>query len=425
MILFLAFSFLNSLILPIFLNELSIARSIVIIIKIGLLCICPMLFLYIYIVGKYIAVKKFFKTFIIIFLLILLVGLIAFLGQYFNISFINKFFDIVANSRLLAFEKGLKGFEQETLSNYIAFGLPRLDNLHEEPSFYARFLFVFLPLIYNISTVKQKLLKSGLLDRILKRTIYILAWLNLFLTFSPIFILLSCCITIFHFKSFIKKYWYIVLTIFSIFIIGLSLINLQETFLSRILIFITRIRSFSDFIAMEPSLAGRIIIYINLICIFFKNILFGVGFGQAFFLIINQLASSPIDLTPGVQTKLLAALTTGSSLSYNTGFIYTVFCENGIFISILFMIFCKSLYVEINKIIKNSSYELIIKLAKGLKWSLISLFILMFYDMTSIQIEMYMIFSMCLILIYYQKKQIRKVKYEISQKNAEIIHTNK
>ena len=71
-----------------------------------------------------------------------------------NIEIINNIFDFFANARIIAFEK--QGFFQQA-SGYFAFGLPRLDNLAEEPSFYAQFLFIFLPFIYGIASLKSQI----------------------------------------------------------------------------------------------------------------------------------------------------------------------------------------------------------------------------------------------------------------------------
>ena len=117
------------------------------------------LFYYIGILDNYIGYKKYIRFFISMFYIILIIGIISWLGMFFNIEIINNIFDFFANARILNLSRtGYDLFRQT--SNYYAFGIPRLDNLYEEPGWYARFILIFLPMIYSFAFSKFKICKN-------------------------------------------------------------------------------------------------------------------------------------------------------------------------------------------------------------------------------------------------------------------------
>ena len=173
--------------------------------------IIPLCAYFLYIIDKYISYKDFVRTFLLLFWLYMLLGIIIFISQLFNFMLIPNIADFLSNARYIrAVNTG--SFDMfPDVSNYYAFGLPRIDNLHEEPSLYARFIYVILPLIYSFSLSPIKLVKSKVLNLIVKKSYIPLTILNIILSMSPIFLILTLVISfIYFFKNiilFIKKYF--------------------------------------------------------------------------------------------------------------------------------------------------------------------------------------------------------------------------
>lgn len=407
----------NSIICSIYNFSLLINTILSILIYI-IFTIVPMLIYFLYIIEKYLTWENFIKNFLILFWINLIAGFISWLGAFFDIEFINKIFDIFANIRLLydantSYDLGMDS------SNYFAFGLPRMDNLFEEPSAYSRFLLCFLPMVYVIGSSKIKISKNKYLSWVIKKTLIPFTLLNIILTFSPIYLILSIFLTfLLYFKNLIKviQNFYIPISIF-IFLVTYCFFNidLSETYLSRIINVLTKVKSFDDFILVEPSLACRVINYINSLYVFFEHP-FGVGIGNLSILIKQQLLNSPLPLTLEIQNKLYVAIVTNSRMGYNKGFIYYFLAENGIIIFSLFVYFyyllMKKLKFYLKKYIKNKdSFNYII--AKSLQGNGLSLMILFFYNILFQSNEFIMFIIMSIAYIYNQKSnQERTYKYE-------------
>lgn len=396
---------INSLFL-IIIGKVNTLNSIRAIIMQIFLFVLPTMTYFICIIGKYISLKNFMRFFLILYWLMLIVGFIAYLGQYLNIEFINNIFDFFANARLLRYKNlGI----QKVASNYIEFGLPRLDNLFEEPSFYARFLFLFLPMVYTFGLTKIKLYKNKVLNWILKKTIIPFTWLNIILTLSPIFLILSFLITLIYFSKevflLLKRYWTIIALSIFIVIIVLSKIDLSETYLSRIINILSQVRSFEDFILIEASLATRLCSYINAFILFLKNPFTGVGFGSIQQALVTQFFNSPIALTPEIISRVNLVLKTNIKYTHNSNFVVDLIAMNGIFVFSIFVYFYYKILKKIKLLFLKSSNECFdFLIFKSLYYILIGLIIKSFYDSSFIDLDMYLILSLAILVIFYSKK---------------------
>ena len=129
--------------------------------------------------------------------------------------------------------------------------------------------------------------------------------------------------------------------------------------------------NFELFINVEPSLASRVISYINQYILFFKHPITGIGFFNRGWLLIQQIQNSPVPLTYEIQNNLINAvytinvnMTTGTQFAYQTGFI-------GLFLYILFMI--KNIkFLDKCKLFFNSY---ILDFINGLRQTLIAILI--------------------------------------------------
>ena len=385
----------------------------------------PIVLYFIYITDTYISYKDIYKSFIFLFWLNLILGCISWLGMYFDINFINNLFDFFANARIInaAHNNDL----DLGISNFYAFGLPRLDNLFEEPSFYARFLFLFLPMIYSYGNSKLKLYKSNILNLVIKKTIIPLTILSLILTLSPIFLIFTVIITLIYYRQnlskLFKKYIVhsIVLTI--IFILLINNIDVENTYLSRIFNVLTNVKSFEDFIIIEPSLATRLVSFINEFIVFTHYPLTGVGYENLRYYMQNQFLNSPVPLTPENTIWLKYAIQTKENMNFNKGFIYYFLAENGIIIFSIFGYFYYKLiksiksYKQKYSIYKNNFTYIILR---GVDGCLISLFIMLFYTISFNTIDIYIIFILIISLIFNIKVSEIKDNEGIKNENSNI-----
>lgn len=374
------------------------------------LAIIPIILFYCYTLTKYISLKKFIKIFLFLYWLNLIIGFIAYLGQFFDIEIINNIFDFFANARLLSEMHG--DIQLIQVSNYEAFGLPRLDNLHEEPSYYAQFLFLFLPFAYSYGKTKVKIYKNIFLNLLIKKTLIPFTWLSLILTFSPIFLIFGILITIIYFYKeilyLIRKYFiFLTMVIFTILFL-ISRIDLSETYLSRILNVLTNIKSFDDFILVEPSLATRIVSYINTFCLFLKNFFVGVGIGNIPNLIDEQYLTSPVSLTPEIISKNNMLINTSKGFC-NIGFIYAYLAENGIVITSILIFFYYKIIKYLNYFMKifTSKQSYYTPYIIFLKFSFIAIIINSFYNLTPISVYLFFIISLIIHFCYMFKNSFK------------------
>ena len=404
-IVFISLIFINSILLSLF-GRASFKIVLHAFIMKICLAVVPMLIYFMCVIKNNISVEKFIKYFVIIFWINLFVGLIAYIGALYDIDFINNLFEFFANAR--GINKTNAIFDQVyEMSGYVAFGLPRLDNLYAEPAYYARFLLIFLPLVYTYHNVKFKIINNNILDFILKKTIIPLTWLNIILTFSPIYFIFSILLTIvFYRKSIIKllkKYFIVVILTIIILLTGCIQIDLSETFLSRIINVMTSLDSFDSFILVEPSLGTRISSFINVLCVFFKNIFCGIGFGELPYNLQEQFINSPVLLTYEIIQKTSILSANFGIAFYNSCFIYDTAAENGIFILSIFVYLSIKMYKALNVIVsyysnnKNSTEYIN---AFSVKCVFITLICSLFYSIYFIQPEIWLVFAVTIIYIH-------------------------
>lgn len=409
-------SIIASIIMLPILKSCTISKLIKTIFLRFVLCIFPIIFYFIYIIGRYISVKKFLRIFIFIFWCVLLLGMVAYIGQLFDITIINNLFDFFANARELR-NSTVSAFDMVEVSNYKAFGLPRLDNLYEEPGGYAQFLFLFMPFVYTFSQTKLKIFKNHALNKIIKSSLVPLTWVSLILTMSPIFLVFCCLITIiYYWKNLIKLIYkkgifligFLGITcIFTFLFLQFTQIDLSETYLSRIIKVLSNANSVEGIVEADPSLGSRIVSYINMMSVFLKHPFLGIGLGN----IVNgnimyaQLMNSPVALPNEIYSKTMLLMSAKNEVFINANFIYLMLAETGIFTTAIFIYFyyktCKSLY-KIMKVLPENT--LFYALTKSTFFMLICIAINSFYNLTIVEKIVYFVFAIAVYLIYTYKK---------------------
>lgn len=384
------------------------------------LAILPTAIYFMYIIERQLTIKVFFKLFILLFWINLIVGFISYAGQYFDINIVNSIFDFFANKRIIwARESGL--YTMNT-SNYSTFGFPRLDNLHEEPSYYARYLFLFLPFSYSVGLTKLKIYKNEKLDIIIKKSIIPFTWISVLLTQSPIYLIFGLLSTAIYFVKKSKKYLYLlILLIFCaftfIFILKLVLNSsiFANTYLSRIINVLFSINSLQQFATIEPSLGTRIISFISTFKVFLNHPFCGVGIGNVENFILDQYLNLSV-YTPEIIWKIKHAIQYNQNVMYNKNVITNILASHGIFVFSLFVYAHVKLWKDFIKIklyIKDNLEKLI---AVTIQYSFINIIIWFFYDSWLLFYE-YIVIYILMFLLIYKWKNIKLQERIINEKN--------
>ena len=239
----------------------------------------------------------------------------------------------------------------------------------------------------------------------IKKTFIPLAWINLILTLSPIYTILGILVTIiYYFKSIlnlIKKFFVLIIACVFLILVFLSSIDFSDTYISRIINVLQNVHSFEDFIYIEPSLATRIVCFINIFCIFLKHPILGIGIGNLPEELSKMFMNSPVVLTPENIGKFQLSVTSGLPLLYNNSIIYETLANYGIFIASIFFYFYYLLLKKINLLFKfaekNSSNYFVVQ---ALKTSLIAQLIIMFYSSYLLTFEINIIAFISVAIIY-------------------------
>lgn len=314
----------------------------------GLICsvILPIVFT-LFIVPKYLSYNNLIKFIYLICWLIFLLGILDFIIFYFDIPILKDVITIFSNKRLLT--------EGTEATRFLVGNFPRARSIFDEPSFLGYFIFIISPLAYEWTLNKLKIFKNKFLNFLIKKTIIPFMWISLVLTQSPIFLIFNIIFSSFYFlvikkgyKKLVKLFLPIsILLIFVsiIIIFSINKIDFSTTYLNRIILVIQNIKSFEDFIMVEPSLGTRIIIIINAIQMGLHNIFTGVGYGNMSYLIADQLSQSTMPMTDELQRFVFLDKTTPASTIF-----IKVFSETGILGTFIFYYFLIKEIIILNKL---------------------------------------------------------------------------
>lgn len=340
----------------------------------GFLLRCIFVYIYPSLVIKFIPLRKIIKFFMVVYFCIFIWGLLEFIGAKYNISIINKLVYFFSN------------YKAEDLSIVIEShsGIPRIRSVFQEAGFLSKFIAINLPIIYDVSLSRYKILNNNILNFILKKSLISLTWICIILTQSPIFLIINIIITILIFRKkiliILKKHYISATIVFlSILIVGIFIgVSDQnitnENFLIRITNVIKAIpeMTFEKLIEVEPSLATRIVCYTILFLVFLKHPIFGIGFLNRGTLLHSYMTSSSIPLTPELITRF-SRFNTATVVNLTT--LTELLSTTGIFGFIFYCIFMINTIKQLNKV-KHKFYGLEYVFVNALKNSILTLFIL-------------------------------------------------
>lgn len=360
----------------------------------GLICsvMIPCLFT-LFVIPKYINIKTFIKFLYFFSWFVFLLGILDFIIFYFNIPVLKEVITIFSNKRLLI-------YDVTEITRVFVGSLPRARSIFDEPSYLGYFIFVVSPIVYELTLNKFWIFKNNYLNLLIKRTIIPFMWISLILTQSPIFLIFNIAFSSFYFliirkgyKRIVKHFLPISISLILISTTAIYFINkidFSTTYLNRIILVVQNIKSFEDFIMVEPSLGTRIIIMINAIQMGLNNILFGVGYGNMSYLIANQLSQSTLPLTEELQRFVFFDKTNPASTLF-----IKIFSETGIIGFGIFYYFLYRIYQRLN--IKNQLYSSPID--NGLLLFIMTYFCSSFYDSNLNQPYIFIIIGIILIKI--------------------------
>lgn len=310
---------------------------------------------------------------------IFIVGILQYLAYYFKISFVLDFFKIFYNARAT---------ELLEIANSNMFEQTRVNSIFSEPSGLGKFIFIVMPLVFNAAFFKLKPFKKHILNILCKRTFILLLLLNLILTKSPIylvfcsieFVVLICIFKWNYIKSKLLNIAVIFMIISCITLLYLqnylSLENIQDTYLNRIIVSISSLGDFNTLVINEPSLATRLTSFYCALKVFSHNVLFGCGLFN-FPVFLNKIFLT-IKL-PITQELMLAYYRKPYLVATDANMIFIFLAETGIVGTSLFLMYLNKLR---SSLVKVSYFQYNVKsgYCSALALSLITLTIVSCYN---------------------------------------------
>lgn len=371
------------------------------------LTVIPTILFAIYIFPKYFSYKKLLHFFIYAYQLIIYYGILDFLCR---ILFRTKapLYSIICSRNYYSHVLGYS----VNLNNEL---LERASSIFFEPSFFATFIFLFLPFCYVLYNSNLKILNNITIDKFFKIYLIIISWIALFLTKSPIYIILSFIyIPIFFYKNiikFLKKYVFILILLFFLLPIGFLCINPESSMNDNPVIVRVQhtIHSFGDLeslVVVEPSLATRIISTVNTFQAVKNHPLIGVGYGNTKETMYEQYSKTNTPLTYEILRSMGVGMCFASpnifwSYLLQTGFIGTFLLYLYFIISIITVNKIKYYFIKQERILLETSILIAI-----------NYIVISFYWSIDIYPMMWFIFGTLNSFIFLYKNRVKKYKME-------------
>ncbi|MCR5260806.1 MAG: hypothetical protein K6C94_03100 [Candidatus Gastranaerophilales bacterium] len=279
---------------------------------------------------KALSTNLFIKLYLFIYVIIFSVGLAEMALRFINTDIANLFISIFNNKRI-----ALAGLNASDLT----INSMRIRSIFEEPSAFGGFIYLNVPIIYSLCTSKYNIFKNKTLNKLIKIGLPILTFLNLIFTKSPMTLIFVLIITFFYFykslfKVIVKKpllslsvfFGAILITLLGCFIDAeIYNVDLRTSYIQRIFSTIPALYSLNALIDAEPSLATRVINYLNSLQVFAQHPVLGIGYGNMSRYMVIQIQNSTLPMTYELWLNL--ELGTGTVAS---AIFYRVLAETGL-----------------------------------------------------------------------------------------------
>lgn len=262
-------------------------------------------------------------------------------------------------------------------------GFPRIQSFFNEPSHFAWFLTCNIPIVLTIARSKFKIFTNLLFNKFVKITILPLWLTSLIYTQSAIFLIFSCIIFYIYYVQMLrvskKMFLLQILMAFTIllgFIFIITTIDISDTYLRRIVSTLQSFGNFQIFAIVEPSLATRIIHWVNMFIISIHHPIFGISCGNLENYFPMQLMHSPLPYTKEV---LIADILTNQPRAVLPSIFFRTLADNGFVGSMIFYTFLFSIYNNSQKLYtyNNTFCE---EYFKAVSFSILIFIVLTIYD---------------------------------------------
>ena len=364
--------------------------------------------------------KKIAKIFISFVYAVLIIGIIQYLSYLLNLSFIDYMFNFFTNERIASHFYCLDAMKS---------GL-RINAIFSEPADLCLFLFITMPIIYNVVYSKDFIYKNKYINFFIKNTFFIFMFANIIFSKSPMFGILCIAefivIILYNNIHFIKKYFIHVLASIIViissfcFIYNLNKQDLSNTYLSRIIDTLPEITSLEGITKVEPSLGSRLVSFTAQIHIFKNHPFFGVGLYNVEAKLNNTIFSYGLPLT---RENLFNAIKESNVVPINKCLMFTSLADIGLIGVVLLILFMFKNYICLTKI-KNFYTGFEKHFIQGFCGSIIAIFCIAFYTLSIDKPIMWALFGMVVMYLYdfkYKKMRLYCTKKEIILKNKKEI----
>lgn len=365
-----------------------------------------------FIANRFIKLKTIIKIIYGVWFLILVLGIVDFISYSLHIKPITFFLEQTHNIEIFVWK--------HKLNKVFINGLPRVQSIYVEPGFLAENIFLFLPLLYHLSLSKFKIFKNNIVNNITKKMTIPLLWINLILTFSPIW-LVGCLIsTLIYAKDFIirfiKKYFinYIIIVLICLFTLSFLCSfagdKISNSYLGRIIKVVQNLSSIDNIIEAEPSLGTRLSCIINQIDIAMLSPIIGHGHSNKTDLMVSQikLGKSPVVVTG----EMILYIVQSEKPSFQSPPFVDIFIRYGLIGIILYYSFIIRILLylkDYRKLYFGRDYSFIC----GLSGTIISYIVLTLYDIAPGEIQSCFLLGVGVALIetIKKKKEVKNGKY--------------
>ena len=311
------------------------------------LTVLPAILFGVLFIPKVISYNKTLKIFIGSSIVILLYGVLDFFCRI--VSHIKPpLYDILCSRNYFA---NIRGFAVNKTGEI----LNRASSIYFEPSFFATFIFLFLPIAYLLLKSNLHILKNKKVDYIFKVIFVSLFWICLFFTKSPVYIIFCIIYTLIFFAKDIIKFFrrktivfiipFIVLALLITTIIDKSSISggiSNNIVIIRIQKAISALNNLDLLVEKEGSFATRIISTINTYQASKSVPLIGCGYGNTKEIMFKQYKKAETPLTMEIFENITQKDNVGASPNI---FWSTLLQTGAIGTGLLYLFFLRTIYV--------------------------------------------------------------------------------
>lgn len=359
-----------------------------------------------YIAYRYISYKKIVKIYYGVLFIILCLGIVDFVSAILHITPIEWFLKQIHNLSVVVWFQGQ--IQVDVHSHAMVGNIPRAQSIYVEPGFFAENIFLFVPILYHLSHCKNKIFKNKYLNFITKKTTIPLIWINLILTFSPIWLVGVIFSTLIYYSAaifkFVKKHFAVLIIAICILLTSVNIINsfgmnFSKTYLNRIEIVCKNLTNLNALVLAEESFGTRLSNVLNQIYIGFQKPIFGVGHSNKTKYMVNLITSGESPIVP--TGEMISNIVYKEKPMFHSPPIADTFVRYGIIGIILYFGFIiRTIYLLKRTRTRIKTNTLMRAFLYGINGSLISYIVLCFYDITPAELQSCMLIGISIATIH-------------------------